>query len=336
MAKIDPRKQEQILHAAADWWVKLREPDAEGETIEQWLAWSAEDERHLAMFERMNELAGTLGSLDAVSRRGLINAFAQPAAPWRRWLPLAAAASIAVVALSGTYLLWRAGVSDASSQVYTSAVAQNKNIVLPDGTQVALGGASALTTHFSRGQRRVELSRGEAFFQVVHDHSRPFEVAAGEVSVRDIGTAFDVRRTGDRVTIAVTQGRVQVAQVPAVSSHTQYGVLEVSGGQLVSYDPNASGMTIGSIVPEQATAWRDNRLDFIDEPLSVVVANLNRYSTRQLYIADADLGKLAYTGSIRIDAIDSWVNALPRVFPLRVSTAGNQVILSDAAHPTRR
>ncbi|HTV84688.1 MAG TPA: FecR domain-containing protein [Dyella sp.] len=336
MAKTNPRKQEQILHAAADWWVKLREPDATGETIEQWLAWTAEDERHLAMFERMNDLAGRLGSLDAVSRRGLINAFAPPSKPWRRWLPLAAAASMAVAALSGTYLLWRAGVSGAASQVYTSAIAQNKDIVLPDGTQVALGAASTLAMHFSHGQRRVELRQGEAFFQVVHDNSRPFEVAAGEVSVRDIGTAFDVRRTGDRVTVAVTQGRVQIAQISAASGHAQQGTLEVSAGQLVSYDPHSGGMTIGSIVPEQATGWRDDRLDFIDEPLSVVVANLNRYSARQLRIADADLGTLSYTGSIRTDAIDGWLSALPRVFPLRVSTVGNQVILSDAAHPAPR
>ncbi|RDS83389.1 FecR family protein [Dyella psychrodurans] len=336
MAKIDPRKQDEILHAAADWWVKLREPDTEGEAVEQWLAWATEDERHLETFERMNELAGRLGSLDAVSRQGLINAFTRPAAPPRRWLPLAVAASIAVVALSGTYIVWRNGVSSVGSQVYASAVAQNKDITLPDGTQVALGAASTLTTHFSHGQRRVELSQGEAFFQVIHDNSRPFVVAAGNVSVRDIGTAFDVRRTGERVTIAVTQGRVQIADTHPSPGQEPRGTLEVSAGQLVSYDPNSSGMTIGSITSEQATGWRDDRLDFIDEPLSVVVANLNRYSVRQLHIADADLGKLTYTGSVRTDAIDSWLSALPQVFPLRVSTGGNEVILSDAAYPSHR
>jgi transmembrane sensor len=336
MARIDRRQQEQILHTAADWWVKLRQPGADDETIAQWLAWTAADERHLATFERINALAASLGALDDVSRQGLINAFARPTASWRRWMPLAAAASVAVVALSGTYLVWRAGVSSVSSQVYASAVAQNRNIVLPDGTQVALGAASTLTTHFGRDQRTVELKGGEAFFQVVHDQGRPFEVAAGEVSVRDIGTAFDVRRTGDRVSVAVTQGRVEIAQTPAVSGQIQRGALHASAGQLVSYEPGGAGMTIGSIAPEQAAAWRDDRLDFIDEPLSVVVANLNRYSTRQLRIADADLGALTYTGSIRTDAIDSWLSALPRVFPLRISTTGNQVILSDAVHSAPR
>jgi transmembrane sensor len=54
-----------------------------------------------------------------------------------------------------------------------------------------------------------------------------------------------------------------------------------------------------------------------------------------LHIADGDLGKLGYTGSIRTDAIDSWLDALPQVFPLRVNKDARQVILSDAAHSSR-
>ncbi|GLQ48046.1 peptide ABC transporter substrate-binding protein [Dyella lipolytica] len=329
-------KQDEIVQVAADWWVRLREPDAEGETVERWLAWTSEDVRHLETFERVNELASRLGSLDNVSRQGLIKAFARAATPSPRWLPLAAAAAFAVVVLAGAYVAWTRFASGISSQVYASAVAQNRDITLPDGTQVALGAASTLTTHFSHGQRRVDLSGGEAFFQVIHDNSRPFVVAAGDVSIRDIGTAFDVRRTGQRVTIAVTQGRVQIADTNQTPGKAQSGTLEVSAGQLVSYDPNMSSMTIGSIAPEQATAWRNDRLEFIDEPLSVVIANLNRYSARPLHIADADLDKLSYTGTIRTDAIDSWLGALPQVFPLRVNTEADQVILSDAEHPPRR
>jgi transmembrane sensor len=329
-------KQDEILQLAADWWVRLRAPNASDETIDQWLAWTQEDRRHLETFERVNELASRLDSLDKVSRQGLISAFARPAAPRRPWVPLAAAASVAVVMLSGAiYFAWTQRDGGVRTQVYHSAIAQNRDITLSDGTQVALGAASTLTTQFSQGQREVDLKNGEAFFQVVHDNSRPFVVAAGDISVRDIGTAFDVRRTGERITIAVTQGRVDITDVNQKPGETRRGTLEVTAGQLVSYDPDTSSMTVGSIAPEQATAWRDNRLEFIDEPLSVVIANLNRYSTRPLHIADGDLGKLGYTGSIRTDAIDSWLDALPQVFPLRVNKDARQVILSDAAHSSR-
>lgn len=335
MAKTNP---DDMLHIAADWWVRLRAPDATDETVDQWLAWTLEDSRHLASFERINAFAARLGSLDTVSRQSLVRAFTQPAvAPRRRWLPLAAAASVAAVTLSGgLYMAWTHFVPDVTTQVYNSAIAQNRDITLPDGTQVALGAASTLTTEFSKGQRHVELKNGEAFFQVVHDQGRPFVVAAGDISVRDIGTAFDVRRTGERVTIAVTQGRVEIADLNQKPGESRRGALEVTAGQLVSYDPATSGLIVGSISPEQATAWRKDRLEFIDEPLSTVVANLNRYSTRPLYIADADLDRLSYTGSIRTDAIDSWLGALPQVFPLRVNKDASQVTLSDAERSAHR
>jgi transmembrane sensor len=328
-------KQDPILHAAADWWVRLRVPDAEGETIEQWLAWTGEDPRHLEAFERVNQLANRLGSLDSVTRQGLIKAFGRTVTPERRWMPLAAAASFVAVMLGGAYITW-IWFNHVNIEVYHSAIAQNRDITLPDGTQVALGAASTMTTHFSRGRRQIDLTSGEAFFTVVHDNSRPFVVGAGDISVRDIGTAFDVRRTGDRVTIAVTQGRVQVSNISEKPGANQRGTLEVTAGQLVSYDPNTSAMSMGSMTAEQATGWQDHRLEFVDEPLSVVIANLNRYSPQPVHIADTDLDKLTYTGLIRTDAIDSWLDALPKLYPLRVDTHGNQVILSDEHPATHR
>ncbi|GLQ93000.1 FecR family protein [Dyella acidisoli] len=325
------QQQEEIVQTAADWWVRLREPNADGDTVEQWLAWTAEDERHLEAFERMNAFAERLGHLDRVSRQALINAFARPVPPRRHWLPLAAAASIAVVVLSGAvYYGWAHFASGDTTQTYQSAVAQNRSFSLPDGTKVALGAASTLTVHYGRDRRSVELRGGEAFFDVVHDNSRPFVVTAGDVSVHDIGTAFDVRRTGERVMVAVTQGRVEIADLRTGAS--QRNTLEATAGQRVSFDPNASGMAVDTMATEQVTAWRNDRLEFIDEPLGVVIANLNRYTSKPVHIVDADLNKLTYTGTVRTDAIDSWVGALPEVFPLRVSKETDQIMLSDARH----
>lgn len=330
---MDKSVDEKILRAAADWWTRLRDPDGAGATMEQWLEWTGEDERHLEAFERVTELGNRLGTLDEATRRQFARDFARPAAVPRRWLPLAAAAS-AVLALAGGYLAWSGLGVDTAPQTYVSAVAQNRNITLPDGSTVALGGASTLAMRFSHGERRVELAGGEAFFQVVHNPQRPFVVAAGNVSIRDVGTAFDVRRTGQRVTIAVTQGRVQIADHDAApGSHAAgKGSLEAVAGQLVSYDPSTSAMSIGSITPEQATAWRSDRLEFIDEPLGVVIANVNRYSTRPVRIADAGLETLTYTGTIKTGAIDSWLGALPQVFPLRVSEDAHQVTLAKPEH----
>jgi transmembrane sensor len=66
------------------------------------------------------------------------------------------------------------------------------------------------------------------------------------------------------------------------------------------------------------TAWREGRLEYVDEPLSVVIANVNRYSTGRQIVADGDLGALNFTGTILVDSIDEWLAALELSFPVSV------------------
>lgn len=328
------KQQDQTMQVAAEWWTKLREPNADDDVVEQWLAWTAEDERHLQAFEQVSALAEQLGSLDQVSRHWLVRHFAKPVRPQRRWLPLAAAASIAAVMLSAAlYIGWTQHAPKVAAQVYQSGIAQNRNFSLPDGTKVALGADSTLSVKYGSQERAIDVRSGEAYFEVVHDSRRPFVVTIGNVTVRDIGTAFDVRRTGERVMVAVTQGRVAIAD--RRSSANSRNTLEATAGQRVSYDPDASGMAVDSVTPAQATAWRSNRLEFIDEPLSVVIANLNRYTGTPVHVADANLNGMIYTGTVHTDAIDSWLDALPEVFPLQVNKQPGRVVLSDAKHAAR-
>ncbi|WP_266168093.1 FecR family protein [Dyella subtropica] len=330
MSKAGWMIDEHILQTAADWWLRLREPEIAEETMQEWLEWAHADVRHLEAFERISALGEQMGTLDEVTRRSFAKAFALPAAPARRWLPIAAAASMVALVLGG-YLVWSVLAPGVVSQSYTSAVAQNRDILLPDGTQVALGGASRFAMRFTRDRRQVELSEGEAFFQVAHDAQKPFVVTAGALTIRDVGTAFDVRRTGRSVTIAVTEGRVQVA-----AGDSAQGTVEAVAGQQISYDPDMQAMRVGNLQPGQATAWRDDRLEFDNEPLGRVVANLNRYAARPVRIADAGLENLAFTGTIKTDAIDHWLDALPQVLPVRVSASPGEVVLSRAAQESRQ
>jgi transmembrane sensor len=315
--------EEALLRTAADWRLRLRDPDVSEATLLQWIAWSAE-EAHLAAFERVNALADEVELLDDASRATLRRAF--PARrPGRPWLPLAWAAGFAAAAVGG-YLAW--GLLTATvARDYASAVAQREDIRLPDGTRVALGGATRLAARFDSQLRKVELNEGEAFFQIAPDDT-PFEVRAGQVHIRDIGTAFDVRRGGDRVIVDVAEGRVLVTAPGAV------GVHEAVAGQRVVYVPGA-GLQLSQVDPARTAAWREQRLEFDNEPLEVVIASLNRYSRRPVRIADAGLGSLAFSGTVRTDAIDRWLEALPQVLPLRVEMRPDEVVLSRR-EPTAR
>lgn len=318
---------QQTLRIAADWWMRLRDPRASEQTTEQWLAWIAENDDHLGAFERVTELAAKLGALGEVSRARLVAEFA-PASP-RRWLPLSAAAA-AVLLVAAGYASWSLLGTQSQSQVYRSAVAAQRDITLEDGSRVAMGGATALTTRFSRDRREIELSEGEAYFEVVHNAGRPFVVHAGKITIEDIGTAFDVRRTGDHVTITMAEGRVRIVDDAAGTDHG----LEAVAGQAVSYDPDRAAMSVSSADPARAAAWRYERLEFDNEPLSVVVANINRYRASPVSIADADLNTLTFTGTVKTNAIDDWLRALPQVLPLKVNESGGHTVLTDVRKRT--
>ena len=324
------------LQAAADWWTRLRDPRRTARDEEQWLEWSAGGAERTDAFARIDELGAQLGALDDESKLALVREFVPARATRTRVWTIAAALLIAVAA-GGAAVLWKYQRRSAIEvENYATAVAVDRSIALSDGSQVALGGATRLTTHFAKDRRDVALDAGEAYFQVAHDASRPFIVNAGEVSIRAVGTAFDVRRSGERVTISVAEGRVRIASSEGLANgrFSAAEALEAVAGQQISFDPRASGLTVGAIAPARVASWREHRLEFVNVPLDAVVADINRYSTRPLALADAKLGTLAFTGTVDTTALDRWIEALPKILPLRVDADGEQVTLS-AADPAR-
>ncbi|PVH24257.1 FecR family protein [Sphingobacterium corticibacter] len=90
---------------------------------------------------------------------------------------------------------------------------ERKMLVLPDGTQIWLNANSTMEVLANYGDsvRRVHLS-GEAFFDVAHQPSKPFIVELDDLSVRVLGTAFNINSYARLQTIhvSVDRGAVQV------------------------------------------------------------------------------------------------------------------------------
>ncbi|ASZ11416.1 FecR domain-containing protein [Chitinophaga pendula] len=128
-----------------------------------------------------------------------------------RW-QLAAAATVIILlgAALVTFLLRQPGPRQ--QQVLVSANSQQVQTSLPDQSQVKIhpGGSIAYADNFHTG-RTVQLQTGEVYFAVQHDPQRPFNIQAGELNIRVIGTAFTVNKNSDSIVVKVDNGAVMLS-----------------------------------------------------------------------------------------------------------------------------
>jgi transmembrane sensor len=206
---------------------------------------------------------------------------------------------------------------------YSTAVGEQRSVTLPDGSVVELNSRSRVIVTFSEGSRNLELSRGQALFQVARDPSRPFVVKSGNTRVRAVGTRFDVYKKESGTVVTVVEGHVAVVAGSDPSASRRIEALAASEpeaasvGQDVRRASGAARAETGAIylhAGEQltitgadvkrppnpdiavATAWTQKRIVFQSTPLTEVVEEFNRYNTRRLVITDASIADIRISG----------------------------------------
>ena len=210
--------------------------------------------------------------------------------------------------------------------VYATAKGERKVVHLADGSTLSLNTDTRVTVRLTGAARQLVLDHGEVGLNVVHDATRPLHLVAGDVTLTDLGTQFNVRHTDGGVTVAVTEGSVQME----AASHMPLVVLR-RGDEAVRYD-GATRMRVSQVDPEQVFAWKSAHAIYRDQPLSAVVRDLNRYFTTPIYV-DKRAGELRMTAMLTLDSETSVVSRLQDYLPLQVETTGQAIILHRADRP---
>jgi transmembrane sensor len=200
---------------------------------------------------------------------------------------------------------------------YETAVGDHRHITLADGSSVTLNTNSRLDVNFSRKRRDVRLMRGEAYFEVVHDKTRPFTVYANNYVVRDIGTAFDVHLSKKCVVeVGVTKGSVEVTSANGAhvsGAAKSLGVI-VAGHNIVLGGKVKRAEVVSSADMGRKLAWRQGELIYTGQPLGQVLADVSRYSDIKIELADSALQNLPVGGAFRTDQIQAIFAALENNF----------------------
>lgn len=337
---------------AAD-WLGRRDGGLTAEESRELDAWLNADPRHAAAFAG---LEAALRSLDRLaSLRPPHSSAPDPDLPLlarprterpafrrtRRWIPLSIAAA-AVLGLASFALPTSFFTSTPAIELLSTEVGEFRKCTLPDESIIELNTDSRVEVVYSGTGRRVKLVRGEAYFTVAKDPSRPFIVTAGNVGVRAVGTAFNVRIRPEAVDVLVTEGRIRVDDAPQGGTaqpdlRPEPAPAEVAAGERAVIRAEASvNRTVSSSVVVQPVdrgemdrllAWQDQRLEFGPTPLRDIVAEFNRYNRQQLVVADEETGALSVGGTFRAHDPNTLVHLLQTNFGIVSEKQGRQTIL---------
>lgn len=325
-----------IEREASDWVARRDAGDlstAESEVFETWLNSSTVNRVEFLRAEETWEATLRLKALGA----GVRSITAPPPGRWsmsaffegrthghggttsrRRTLSALAASVATVVVAIG---IWAANRQ--STDRYATAVGKVTVVPLRDGSRITLNTDTLVRVTQSATLRQVDLDRGEVFFEVAHDKSRPFVVRVFNERIIAVGTQFSVRRELTDAQVIVTEGQVRV------ESDAKAAPQILNAGAVAQVSDAGTLVQIGAVAQtEELLSWRRGLLVFHNATLREAAAEFNRYNTRKIRITDAAIGDLRIAGTFRSTNAEAFARLLERGYPLRAEFGHNEVVLT--------
>lgn len=285
--------------------------------------WLAESPAHEIAFLRLSSAWGQADRL-AVLRQSRSEPASQnqdKRRPWAKAGTLAALVAGIAAVLGGFYLY-----SPAKEKIYATGLGGRQTIAFADGSQIELNTDTVIRTKIDSGQRKLWLEKGEAYFQIKHDVAHPFVVAIGDLRVTDLGTKFLIRRDGDRLEIALLEGRVRF---DAPHGNADPAHIDLSAGdRLVAHNDSVTVTKQSLRAQENDLAWRHGLLVFDRTTLADAAAQFNRYNREKILIEDSPVARMTIGGTFRADNIDRFVGVAQDVLGLHTSVRDGTIVIS--------
>lgn len=289
--------EEQTSQQALDWLIVLHERPYDREVRKRFDAWLASSRANEKAWADATKLWGLIGETPPAHAEAWASKTppSMPVGPavalrdrsvrrtgrrtryWRGTLLLAGLAACLTLALPSISLYWQAD--------HRTGVGETAQVTLRDGSIVHLGADSAVRVVDDSDVRRVDLLKGEAFFDVSPDPSRPFQVKAAQWTTTVLGTAFDVSLIPRAAIVAVEHGSVLVNDTGEGSSVEK----RLEAGDWVRVEPERGVAAQGHGEPSQVAIWRQGRLVVKSRPIGEVIGELERYHRGVIVVTDANL-----------------------------------------------
>jgi transmembrane sensor len=236
------------------------------------------------------------------------------------WMKIAAA----IVLLIGLGWIGFTIINNGKTKQQVIIAAQTVVVdTLSDGSVVTLNRQSELSypPAFKGRSRPVKL-KGEAFFDVAPNKTKPFIITVGDVEVKVVGTSFNIRDSNGITEITVETGIVEVMH-KGVTTELRAGVTGVFGEQQNAETKQAS--------KELTNYYRPREFNCDDTPLWKLVDAMNQAYDTTVVIQNPLLRNLQVDGYFPdrsvIEILTKVIEGNVNYQPMSMQIEGDTIIL---------
>lgn len=308
--------QDKIDDEAVEWFTRLGDRPVSAPLRAEFARWRLADSRHARAFDELEQLwsgLGELGDLRAPSETASAASFSKTRVITGRRALVAGGVGL-LLATAIPISLPDGGVAALLADARTGR--ELRHMRLADGSTVVMDAGTALSVNMTVEKRVVHLVTGRAYFDVRHQEQRPFVVDAGDIQVKDIGTAFEVSRLKSDNRVAVAEGVVDVSRPGRITARL------VAGDTLDLAAERPRSEQVAAIA-----SWRAHRLVFENKPLAAVVEELRHYLPGWVILTSPQRGARRLTGSLDAGRPVAALDALAKMADLSVQRLGPVTLL---------
>lgn len=322
-----------FYHIADDLLVKYLLGEAnpgERVQVEEWLAESEANRAYYAQLQQVWETSKALAFTREVDEEAAWQRFRtrihntgngkgdHKPVRFMGWWRIAAlfVVVIGIAFFAYTWLTAEAPVQQLSLQTMDQPILDT----LPDGSVVMLNKHSVLNypSRFKGNTRSITL-KGEAFFEVTPSKEQPFVVQVNEVTIKVVGTSFNVRSEGGETEVIVETGVVQV---------TRGGkTVELRPREKVTVQPNDTALVKETETEALYNYYRTREFVCDNTPLWKLVEVLNEAYDARIVIDRPGLRNLPLTTTFNDESLDHILEVIAITFQITVTREGDTIRL---------
>ena len=142
------------------------------------------------------------------------------------------------------------------------------------------------------GKVRSVILKGEAYFDVARNVSKPFVVEVDEMKVKVLGTSFNVKSYVDEPGVYTTLVEGSVA----ILRDGQPG--KIKPGEQAYYNKGVGTLSIAEVDVNEFTSWKDGVFYFKDIALEEILRIVSRWYDLEVFYMNQGAKSVIYSGKL--------------------------------------